>query len=97
MRRQFTPGEWDEIKSPDSELDQLATFYRFWVRLRSSTIVSLPGSQKFDLHDLWSFSVAVSERKLREGSWGRGRIQLAKNRLQDSFQNCRHETWHHGY
>ena len=33
MRRQFTAAEWERVKAPATQQQQLAMFYRFWVRL----------------------------------------------------------------
>ena len=31
MRRQFTSAEWNTIRTPSTEMGQLAQFYRHWV------------------------------------------------------------------
>ena len=37
MRKQFTPIEWDAVKSQPSEWKQLQMFYRHWVRRKAES------------------------------------------------------------
>ena len=39
MRRQFTDHEWEAIRWPEDEWDQLAAFYRHWVRMEKEIYV----------------------------------------------------------
>lgn len=48
MKRQFTTQEWQTIKTPDSEYEQLQLFYRFWC-LKESYIKAIGIGLGFDL------------------------------------------------
>lgn len=82
MRKQFTAHEWETIRSPGLEIDQLGMFYRHWC-LKESFVKAEGTGIGFDLKRI---DFRISTLKLQHGRITADTTVFVDGKLQDEWE-----------